>query len=505
MATVTGMTADAMQAIAGQSVVSGEIDSNGDLILTTRNGTEINAGQAKGPKGDDATALLLPGDTETVDLTRTGLGTPEDPWLLKADVIAIPDGAMIKGILDPNYMGYGPAKVKINGVLSTTAYEWLTPYNPSASRTVRLMKTGSTYLITGQTQEGYYDLMQSINAASWTTYLDSAGNGVFNEKIRAIKLPSGLVVLSGLLRGKGALANGSVIATLPPGYAPDNDLPIAVEMNDQSLNITVKANGDIVVGANFVASGYLTLDGVAFWSAGVAQWIDFGSAGSSWGANFDYDPTWSATYGTPGFWKDPYGFVWFRGLVRLKGAGADNQPILNMPPGYLPVAGRAQHLRTTSNNAFGLIGTINGASLAWKTGGAATAGSWISLNGVCFPTAEAYANNPWYTPTTLVNSWANYSPGNYATLAIVRREDGLCTTTGLMTAGTAGSRMFTLARTEYWPSGARIILPAVAVNARARIDISGFRELSSGYEPGGFGMVQGSNSWFAVDSKFWVP
>lgn len=50
MATVTGMTAAAMQAIADESIVDGEIVGS-DLILTTRGGTPINAGEVVGPTG----------------------------------------------------------------------------------------------------------------------------------------------------------------------------------------------------------------------------------------------------------------------------------------------------------------------------------------------------------------------------------------------------------------------------------------------------------------------
>lgn len=51
MATVTGFTADRMLVIESQSVVDGEVDSSGDLILTTRGGDEINAGHVVGPPG----------------------------------------------------------------------------------------------------------------------------------------------------------------------------------------------------------------------------------------------------------------------------------------------------------------------------------------------------------------------------------------------------------------------------------------------------------------------
>jgi hypothetical protein len=54
MATVTGMTAAAMQEIADESIVEGDIVGS-DLILTTRGGTPINAGVVVGPQGAPGT------------------------------------------------------------------------------------------------------------------------------------------------------------------------------------------------------------------------------------------------------------------------------------------------------------------------------------------------------------------------------------------------------------------------------------------------------------------
>lgn len=51
MATVTVFTAARMAAIEAASIVSGEVDINGDLILTKHDNTTINAGSVIGPVG----------------------------------------------------------------------------------------------------------------------------------------------------------------------------------------------------------------------------------------------------------------------------------------------------------------------------------------------------------------------------------------------------------------------------------------------------------------------
>lgn len=51
MGTVTGYTAEKMDEISDSTIIDGRIEDP-DLILVTRGGTEINAGQVKGDQGD---------------------------------------------------------------------------------------------------------------------------------------------------------------------------------------------------------------------------------------------------------------------------------------------------------------------------------------------------------------------------------------------------------------------------------------------------------------------
>lgn len=66
MTTVTGLTAERMLLIEGESVVDGQVVS-GSLILTKRDGTTINAGSVAGPAGPTgptgpATISSIPGE-----------------------------------------------------------------------------------------------------------------------------------------------------------------------------------------------------------------------------------------------------------------------------------------------------------------------------------------------------------------------------------------------------------------------------------------------------------
>lgn len=75
MAEVTGYTAEAMDVIRDETVVDGDINGSGHLILTTRGGTPIDAGLVKGdtgeqgPPGTDPSIIVCTSVTRpTVDL-----------------------------------------------------------------------------------------------------------------------------------------------------------------------------------------------------------------------------------------------------------------------------------------------------------------------------------------------------------------------------------------------------------------------------------------------------
>ena len=51
MGTVTGYTADYMDQISNNVIISGAVDSTGHLILTKRNGSTLDAGYVMGPQG----------------------------------------------------------------------------------------------------------------------------------------------------------------------------------------------------------------------------------------------------------------------------------------------------------------------------------------------------------------------------------------------------------------------------------------------------------------------
>lgn len=433
----------------------------------------------------------------TPSVLVTGDGAEATPYQLT--VRALDTQAIVKGVLENSYRG-GPAKVKIGGTLSSEAYNWAGIYNPYKSREVKLLKLGSSYLIQGQSEELTIPL--TINTTNFRYYVEQVNDSTYGYILKATKMTSGLVVLGGLLASKAAYSSGTTIATLPVGFRPDFDMMFPIELNDTAGAIKIQTNGVVSVQNSVAGAGsYLSLDGIAFWSAGIAQWTDVGGLGSSYGANFDYNSSW-ASYGVPGFWKDPYGFVWFKGLVRVKTATTvDNTLIIGLGSTYRSEF--QEHHRVTGSALYSGVGSRPADGLVWKANSRGTVGDWISLSSVVLRTAEAQANNPWYEAQVLSNSWAPGTTEQGRPPSYLLREDGLRMLSGFMVSGTIGQFVFTPQDVEMWPEGRQIILSRISNNARARVDIRG-TNADSGVA-GRIFASQGSNAWFTLDGAVYTP
>jgi hypothetical protein len=135
MTTVTGLTADRMLAIEGASVVDGDVDGSGNLILTKHDGSQINAGKVTGPPGPQgpigsmlsvlsAAGILDMGllnqiragrQLSPADFANIGLNAPLGLWNLSDLSDASGNGRALSN------KGAVPFAPGINGVANTAA------------------------------------------------------------------------------------------------------------------------------------------------------------------------------------------------------------------------------------------------------------------------------------------------------------------------------------------------------------------------------------------------
>jgi len=146
MATVTGITAVRAQQIEDASVVSGAIDGNNHLILTTAGGTQIDAGSVLGPHATDTSTHgvgEIIGATEAQNLSNKTFITPNiasfvnaqhshddaagggnltkyliGPTSLNAGVSTALQGPNVVCTINPNVAGVWRVEVVVKGVSS---------------------------------------------------------------------------------------------------------------------------------------------------------------------------------------------------------------------------------------------------------------------------------------------------------------------------------------------------------------------------------------------------
>lgn len=487
MARVTGFTAERMLEIENSTVVDGEVDAYHNLILKTRGGQNIDAGSLT------TIPQVTVQDTDSVDLTIAGAGSLANPWKISAET----KDQTIIAWLDPAFRFGSSSLVKMEGQSGLVGpFNWVCEYDRQGPRRVRMVRQGNTYVIAGQIPDKEYALTLGPN---WYTYSRLSVDNTFADQIKAVQLKTGLVVLSGLIRlNASSAADGSLIAKLPPELAPDCSILLPVLMGDQAHNIRIWPNGDITAWGSYPGSTYLSFDGVCFYpkSANI-PWALIGDAGSGFSSAAQaFDDV--ANWGSPKFYKDEYGFVWFQGLLRLKAAiSADNTNLVSMPSSHR--VSIEQHFRGAGHPGswVGLGGQpTNG--LNWKPNSVATSGSYMSITGVVFTTADAIANNPWSNLSFLANGWTFHS----LTASVLRREDGLCMGRGLIVGGSLNLKAFRL-EPDLWARRGKIILATISNNGNGRINVSSRDDIEIANQPGGVSLGLGSN-WFSLDTMQWV-
>lgn len=413
--------------------------------------------------------------------------------------------------LEGTYRGGGRARVRIGSLDAPLSgpYLWTVPYIPNASRVVSLTWNGTAWEIAGQPEvaldgSGYYSILDTLTG-TWDTYNAWQLDRAWNERIGVNRLPTGLCVLSGLLRNSGTPSSGEVIATLPPQCRPERDIIVTINHGDSAKALTINANGTMTARTTWNSSAYLNLDGVCFWAAdseATGNWITVGTGGSSFGANFTNHDV--AVWGSTRFYKDRYGWTWFDGMVKITATvSADNTNIISVPAAYRSL--EELHMIGTSNDNFAGFGARNTDGLNWKGGSPGSINSWFSVSGVAVLTADADTGSKWYTSRALANSWASHG-AIFPDLSWTRREDGLVQFRGLISGGSTTSAPTNYSGfPEIYPKARRIILPTLSNTVRGRWDFMGDNEDSGRNAHDVLPTAGISSAWASLDPIRYVP
>jgi hypothetical protein len=418
------------------------------------------------------------------------------------------------GTIDPYYTA-GLPRVKFDGDegYSRQGFPWMYPYSPlPGDRVVCAPHQGGSYVIQGMAIE-QTSTMITISAIGLLNPAFCKQYDATWKEASFTKTPDGIVMLQGLVAITTATAGDYRMFTLPLGFRPDANLTAPASWNNGLGRVKVLANGEVwwISSGALSVGQYLSLGGIAFPAAGVASWTDvlpagsggtgavfmagFRNADSAIGPDGSADPK-------VGFWKDPFGFVWWRGSYQPSGTiSTDNTPIIDFRSAPIKPSKEVHHPATASGGAMAGVGS-NAASnaLRYKAAGGGSIGSTtvVSLGGIVMASEAADTNNAW-TGFSFINSWKNYSD-NFPTGGITNRN-GLVMARGLLGGGTINSALANI------PSGFRPkgfdhnsglggpILARYSNQQTARLDVG---------PTGNLVPVNGSNIWWSLDGAVWA-
>jgi len=315
-------------------------------------------------------------------------------------------------------------------------------------------------------------------ATNWIDY----SNGFLAAQYR--RLSSGVVMLRGLIRSVAANLSSDVIFVLPPGYRPAHKLMFLVGADTvNGTRIDVLPNGEVrLPGATGTSRGYVSLAGIQFPAADVAPdsaWtpLTFQNGFSSYHTT---DPSWPVA----GYWVDPYGRVWFRGLFGRAAALTADTIYAQLPAAL--ATNQQVHYAAEAWGGFSSQHALN-AGLYVKTG--TTGMAWISTPQFPIMPKASYPESAWAT-FAFVNSWQNYGTGSFPAMSLTEAPDGLMHLRGLINAGAVGQNIAGVGASYGSTPLGTLIYAGAANNAYARTDISS----------GAINSNSGSNAWWSLDN-----
>lgn len=496
MATVTGMTAEAMLAIAGETVVNGEVDPDGNLILKTRSGETQNAGRVVGPPADDTppASETIPGIVRLATQTETDAGLDDTKSITPKKLAKVIDnsGRNYKGVVSPDWYS-GKPKVTLEGGAVVTAFLPSRGEDILPGDTVLLNRLPGDiwYIVAAVSEVIRFPHRKKLPLETgWAQYSPMPAG--YNQG--SYTVADGIVSLDGLIV-RNVANNTPIIGRVPLELAPSQLIMFGVNNSDVWGAIEIYPNGEIHA-RTAGGSTYVSLAGVAWplesavtasggWKrVGVEPGAIFQNSWVNYGGG-------TTAYGGARFWKDPItGLVWVQGLVASGGAG-NNAAIFTMPTGY--GAYRTNHLATGSNNTYGAV-YANPTNVAVVAG---TSNIYLTLCGMVYePTTRSKIP---YTRYAYLNGWADYSADTYTLGGYLRSPNGMVYHQGLLRAGTIGAA-FTYVDENYRHgdksfSSNSALFNRVANNARARVDIGLAKNIIA---------TQGSNLWYSMDGLMYV-
>jgi hypothetical protein len=560
MGTVLGLTAARTLEIEAASVVSGVVNSSGDLILTTHGGTDIDAGHVRASNydvssetapgiiqiattaetltGTNALKAVTPADltarTATLSEVTTGTdnvkavtslglrqerklvttytGIIESGWSTGKPKVTLDPGQDVSGVVSCFLAGNLDDSIIASAAViltRTNAGNWviLDSYadRPRFMRQIPLtIEPGFGWFLNSDNintdQAHQVGEGPSNFGGSWESGIGAAGTPY------ATCTKTGIVTIEGLISNSTGIspAVGTIITRFPMSLVPTRNQIFETIAGNSGGQVAVCTDGTVRYISGDIA--FLSLNAIRFRTAASVTASLATSVALTLNAGFISFNTalWTGEPGstthTPSYTIDSDNVAIFEGSVGVstnKGAGSDIATCGAFTNDY------STHNVATMTGGFSTI--VFGAM-----GGAAGLGKTISL-GKNLNTGQflSIANVLWLNQPTLtslyvskINSWVDYSQYSsdiWASPRFFRTPSGLVIMFGLWSTGTIGQAMTLI------PDGSRprfkSLLATVSVDAIARVDIG--NPAAPNYGSQGVVPITGSNVWYSLDGVSW--
>jgi hypothetical protein len=182
-----------------------------------------------------------------------------------------------------------------------------------------------------------------------------------------------------------------------------------------------------------------------YWPTAMRGWESLDSLYQNGTADYQAQNTPSNTLYQGGmFWKDPFGFVHIKGMVKTFPNNTSGSPAFTMPVGYRPAM--SEIFPTIGSGTFGQIRINNsGQVFLWTN----NTNEWITLH-LKYMASDSPLADDW-NDMDLLNSWVIHG-GEWQTPQWIMTPDGILHLRGLIKDGT------TTAGTDIWeiPSNIRV-------------------------------------------------
>lgn len=535
MATVTGLTKERMLEIEAASVISGEVDTSGDLVLETHDGTLINAGHVVGPPSPnlaDASTTVkglieigtdveyLTGSATTLAVTpssarlgNTYTGTIAAGWSTGRPTVTLHAGQSYSGDIVGVRLPSNLDDSIIAGadVIMARSNSGIWVIITSYADRPRFMRQIPCSLEPGSGFVLYSDgITTDLDHRYGEGPAQFGGAAVLADSTRAGKFyatctSTGIVTLEGLVaRVAGAPAVNAIIGRFPVELAPARNQTFNVYTNAGTGAVAVCTDGTIryvMGGTSFFGLSNIRFRSAASVASGIATFQPL-SLLSGWAslatAAWTGEPNLQTH--TVGYTIDADKVAIFEGIVTATVAKAAAADITAAIPGLTPRVGC--HYPATSGAGFAY----------WRISGSAGAGGigTIANTGVAFSIGQfmSLSQGLWLdssSTTTIRNgpsgasSWQSYAPASWAEASFAKTPDGLVIAGGLWNGGTIGTAMTYIP--DNWRPRFCELVSLVSNGAIGRMDIG--QPALANYGQQGVTISIGSTTWVSLDGLTW--